>query len=56
MLVNVLNKARMHTPEGTRVRVDVHTDGGLALLSVTDDGPGLTPERASRVFERFYRG
>ncbi len=56
VLVNLLGNARTHTPEGTRVRVDVHADGGLALLSVADDGPGLAPEQAARVFERFYRG
>ena len=24
-------------------------------LDVTDHGPGMTPEQAQRVFERFYR-
>jgi two-component system OmpR family sensor kinase len=28
---------------------------GSALLVVADDGPGLAPEHAERVFERFYR-
>jgi two-component system OmpR family sensor kinase len=56
---NLVANALRHTPAGTRidVRVGVHTSGGVehALLEVADAGPGLTPEAADRVFERFYR-
>ena len=48
----LVENALVHTPPGTRVRVRV--DSGA--LSVEDDGPGIAPEHAERVFERFYRG
>jgi two-component system OmpR family sensor kinase len=33
----------------------VHGDGDDAVLEVEDDGPGVAPEDAERIFERFYR-
>jgi two-component system OmpR family sensor kinase len=53
---NLLDNVRVHTPAGTAVRVQVATDDGHVLLSVVDDGPGVPPEVAGRMFERFYRG
>jgi len=53
---NLLDNARVHTPPGTPVGVRVSSQADEVLLSVTDNGPGLPPEAADRVFERFYRG
>ena len=52
---NLLANARAHTPAGTSVRVRTAVDGDRAVLEVADDGPGIAPELAGRVFERFYR-
>lgn len=52
---NLLTNAGMHTPCGTRVTVAVDTTETTAVISVQDDGPGLAPDDADRVFERFYR-
>ena len=56
VLDNLLDNARVHTPEGTPVWVGVSTDQDHVVLSVADDGPGLSSEVADRAFERFYRG
>jgi len=53
---NLLANARVHTPPGTPVRVSLRAVDGWARFEVADDGPGLPPEVAERVFERFYRG
>jgi two-component system OmpR family sensor kinase len=57
VLVNLLGNALAHTPAGTKVevRLSVTKEGGV-LLEVQDRGPGLTPEQAQHVFDRFYRG
>jgi two-component system, OmpR family, sensor kinase len=52
---NLLANARQHTPPTAAVRVAVRRDDGSVVLEVADDGPGLAPEEAAKVFERFYR-
>jgi two-component system OmpR family sensor kinase len=52
---NLVGNAVAHTPAGTHVDVRVRRHDGDVLLEVTDDGPGMAPEVAARVFERFYR-
>jgi two-component system OmpR family sensor kinase len=52
---NLVRNAIVHTPPGTPVEVSVRCEGGNALLSVRDEGPGMDEATASRVFERFFR-
>ncbi|WP_245791257.1 sensor histidine kinase [Actinacidiphila rubida] len=55
VVANLVGNAVAHTPPGTAVRIGVGTRDGHGVLEVADSGPGLTPEQAARVFERFYR-
>jgi two-component system OmpR family sensor kinase len=61
---NLMSNALTHTPDGTPIEVSIGSgtlDPRLpdsppaATLDVTDHGPGMTPDQAHRVFERFYR-
>lgn len=52
---NLLSNALEHTPRDSRVRVRVAAQDGEALLEVADEGPGLEPEHAAKVFDRFFR-
>jgi len=53
---NLVTNALTHTPTGTPVTLRLHADGpSHAMVEVADRGPGLTPEQAEQVFERFYR-
>jgi two-component system OmpR family sensor kinase len=61
VVANLLGNARKHTPADCPVRVRLlREDGdageaGAAVLEVADEGPGLAPEVAAKVFEPFYR-
>jgi two-component system OmpR family sensor kinase len=52
---NLLRNAIQHTPPGSPVTVTVTSEPGSGRLTVADQGPGMTAEQASHVFERFYR-
>jgi signal transduction histidine kinase len=51
----LLENAMKHTPPGTSVRIGATQNNGTVLLTVEDEGPGIPPEYAGQVFERFYR-
>src|SRR5271166_876986 len=61
---NLMSNALTHTPDGSPIEVSIGSgtldprvpDSARAVtLDVTDHGPGMAPEQARRVFERFYR-
>ncbi|WP_043680098.1 sensor histidine kinase [Streptomyces xylophagus] len=55
VVTNLVGNAVAHTPAGSAIRIGVGTVGEEAVLEVADEGPGLTPAQADRIFERFYR-
>jgi two-component system OmpR family sensor kinase len=66
VVTNLVANAVRHTPPGTPVEVAVGIESPpqparapdaqpCAVLEVRDHGPGLSPEEAGKVFQRFYR-
>ena len=53
---NVVRNAVKFTREGTTVQVNVRTSKHSAILSVTDEGPGISSAELAKVFDPFYRG
>ena len=56
LLRNLVDNAIRYTPQDGKVTVEILLQAGLAVLRVTDSGPGIPEEERGRVFERFYRG
>ena len=55
IVANLLENAQVHTPARAPVRIEVGVRDQMAVLAVIDTGPGIDPEHAAHVFERFYR-
>jgi len=59
-LENLLANAFIHNPPGTRVEVGLsreQRDGRACVtIAIRDNGRGMDPETAGRLFERYYRG
>lgn len=54
-LRNLIDNAIRYAPEHSTVGVGLRSREGLAVISVTDQGPGISAEEQERIFERFYR-
>jgi len=55
VVANLLANARIHTPIGTPISISINGNEEGTTISITDAGPGLSPEDQARIFERFYR-
>jgi two-component system sensor histidine kinase KdpD len=55
-LVQIIDNAAKYSPAGTPIRVAAHPNGQTVMLSVHDNGSGLTTEEKRLVGGRFFRG
>jgi signal transduction histidine kinase len=53
---NLLKNAIDYSPEGGSVSVSISRSEAYAYLSVSDEGPGVSQEDSSKIFQSFYRG
>jgi signal transduction histidine kinase len=55
LVLNVLQNAVQHTPEGGSVAIDIERDAAAVKLRVTDTGAGIPPADEQRIFDRFVQ-
>jgi two-component system sensor histidine kinase KdpD len=53
---NLFDNAAKYTPPGTPIHVAATVDGPFVRVTVDDEGPGLPPGDAARLFDKFQRG
>lgn len=54
-LVNLISNAIKYGGPAVRVRVTAALEDDALVLTVSDTGPGISPEHHERLFDRFYR-
>jgi two-component system sensor histidine kinase KdpD len=56
VLINLLENAARHSPEGTQVEVKASRSGGFVRFEISDNGPGVPAGEEETIFEKFHRG
>jgi PAS domain S-box-containing protein len=54
VFINLLANARDASPQGGEVRISGKHDGYSAIIEVTDEGSGISPQQLDHIFEPFY--
>lgn len=52
---NLLNNAVKYSPDNGTITVSAEDDGESIVFCIEDQGPGISREYSTKVFERFYR-
>ena len=55
MIVNIIENAIRHCPEGTDIVINAGVHNSVVWLSVCDNGPGIPEQEREKVFQRLYR-
>jgi two-component system, OmpR family, sensor histidine kinase KdpD len=55
VLTNLIYNATVHTPNGTSIEVNTRLEGDQCIITVADNGPGISKTDMNKVFDKFYR-
>jgi two-component system sensor histidine kinase SenX3 len=54
-LINLVKNAIEASPEKSVITIALEHNAIYQSITVIDEGPGLKPKQAARIFERFYK-
>src|SRR5205814_3259714 len=54
-LINLVDNAIKYAPASGDIRIRLSGSSSSAFLDVSDTGPGVSTDRPTRIFDRFYR-
>lgn len=56
VIINIINNAVEYTPKGSHIHIVSEKRGNEAVISIADDGDGISDEEKQKVFDMFYSG
>lgn len=56
VIINLVDNAVKYTPPGTAIEITTRQEGAFAVVSVADNGLGISDEAKPRAFDMFYTG
>lgn len=54
VLINIVDNAIKYTPPGSHIIISAKSENDMVLIEVADDGPGISDEAKSKLFDMFY--
>ncbi len=54
VLSNILDNAISFSAENDKITISVFQDGHQAIITIDDEGPGISPKKIEHIFDRFY--
>lgn len=52
---NIIGNAVKYSPLGGMIRITARIEDGFCRIAIADQGIGMSPQEAARVFDKFYR-
>ena len=56
VIINLVDNAVKYTPQGSTICLATYRQSGKVVVEVSDNGPGISDEEKSHIFEMFYNG
>jgi two-component system sensor histidine kinase KdpD len=55
LFINLLENTAKYTPAGSPIEISARKDDKGLVIDVADRGPGIPPDLAQKIFEKFFR-
>ena len=56
LIINIVDNAIKYTQKGSDIIIETHKSGDKVVVSISDNGEGMSDEMKARAFDMFYSG